>query len=393
MRALSFVLPACASLFIALGSAPTPAPACGFCCNGRPQTFAETAKATDVIVLAEWISAEKQKPNAPAFTRLEIVGVGKGPKALARIGDEIIVPAYHAGNEDALFLVVGTINNGVQWGLKAEFTTAAFEYLLRVPRLKVPATQRLAFFAEHLESADKHIAADAFLEFEQAVYSDLVRFAPRLSLSRLRHWVADPNIDSSRIGLYAMMLGVRGEPVDSEVLKQFILDDSGGFRLGLDGVMAGYLLLRGAQGLGLLEETKLHNNDATLSEKYAVMQAVRFLWEYAPEKITRQRLCETMRILVENPVVADLAIADLSRWKDWAVRERLMTMYGDKKFAEPSIKRAIVRYMFYCAADIPAGTPQGIVPFHAQQAKLNLAYLEKADPETYQKTKMFLILN
>ena len=108
--------------------------------------------------------------------------------------------------------------------------------------------------------------------------------------------------------------------------------------------MAGYLLLTGEEGLSLIEDTKLRNNDAVFSETYAGMSSLRFLWTYAPERIPAERLRESMRILLDRPDLADLVITDLARWEDWSVVDRLFQMYGQEDYGIPSIKRNIVRY-------------------------------------------------
>ena len=51
------------------------------------------------------------------------------------------------------------------------------------------------------------------------------------------------------------------------------------------------------------------------------------MWTYEPDIIPKGRLKESLRLLLDRPELADLVIADLSRWKDWKIMDRLMTIY------------------------------------------------------------------
>ncbi len=119
------------------------------------------------------------------------------------------------------------------------------------------------------------------------------------------------------------------------------------------------------------------------------MQTLRFMWTYEPDRIPKDRLKESMRILLDRPELADLVIADLARWKDWGVQERLMAMYDEEEFDIPSIKRAIIRYMYYCSED--KEKEASVVPEYAVAAAEHLKVLEEKDPKTVRNAKRFLI--
>ena len=217
-----------------------------------------------------------------------------------------------------------------------------------------------------------------------------------------------------------MMLGLCGTDADVKLMEQKILETADDFRLGIDGVMGGYLLLTGDKGLAVIDEKKLKDKKAPFSETYAAMQALRFMWQYGDGRISLERLRQSMRILLERPELADLVIADLSRMKDWSMQDRLMAMYDDEAYNVPSIKRAIVRYMLAGtkdtgekkpAQDKPAGdkeagdkgaadkptVPEATVapvdlPKHVIHATECLAEIEKKDPKTVNEAKRFFLL-
>jgi hypothetical protein len=128
------------------------------------------------------------------------------------------------------------------------------------------------------------------------------------------------------------------------------------------------------------------------SETYAAMQAVRFAWNYGGT-IKKDRLKESMRLLLDRPEVADLVIADLARWKDWAVQDRLMKLYDHKDYDIPSIKRAIVRYLLVCSKDTEDDKEQNPKAEYARLAKQHLGTLREKDPDTVKQAERFFYIN
>jgi hypothetical protein len=134
-----------------------------------------------------------------------------------------------------------------------------------------------------------------------------------------------------------------------------------------------------------------------------------------------------MRILLDRPELADLVIADLSRWQDWQVQDRLMTLYGSPEYDVPSIKRAIIRYMLVSTKNDPpkndtladasqgnkapatatasagasiaatvqndAAAPVVAEPEHVLKGKKYLEDIKAKDPQTYKEAERFFIVN
>jgi hypothetical protein len=245
------------------------------------------------------------------------------------------------------------------------------------------------------------------------------------------------------LGLYGLLIGLCGNQNDSKVLEKKILEKTEDFRLGIDGLMSGYLLLTGDKGLAVLDEHKLKNRDVPFSETYAAMQALRFMWKYSEGRIEKSRLRASMRILLDRPELADLVIADLARWKDWEIQDRLMELYvlalasdsddkGDDEaddkgnneaddraadlqkaleciaardpkmkvdvaepFNVPSIKRAIIRYMLVSTKDVPDEATSGedsVIPEHATKGKKYVDVLRQLDPKTVAQAERFFFL-
>jgi hypothetical protein len=188
-----------------------------------------------------------------------------------------------------------------------------------------------------------------------------------------------------------MMIGLCGDESDADMLEKRILVKSDEFRLGIDGLMGGYLLIKKDKGLDVLDKYKLQDKKIPFSETFSAMQALRFMWTYGTGRIAPERLRQSMRLLLDRPEMVDLVIADLARWQDWSIQEKLMGMYGEGAYDIPSVKRAIIRFMLVSSKDV-GDSAAADVPPHAKKGKEYLAELRKRDPKMVSEAERFFIV-
>lgn len=372
------------------GMASRPVEGCPFC-SAPSLTLSEQLAQSDAAVLVQWASArpgdsESGDVGSTDYQILEVVNPGQ---THLKRGDVVTLPRFRSGKEGDLFLLLGTQGTELEWGSPLEVTETSFNYIRQAPSPETPPTARLSYFVQFLEYPDPLISNDAYAEFANAPYKDIVPLAAELPREKIRQWVADPEVPPTRLGLYGLLLGLCGTADDVPLMEQKITEKSDDFRLGIDGVMGGYLLLTGADGLELLDETKLKSREVPFSETYAAMQALRFMWTYS-DRIEKDRLRQSMRILLDRPDLADLVIADLARWEDWSIIDRLMALYDAKDYDIPSIKRAIVRYLLVASKDKPQ---EGKPADHVQRAEQHLARLRETDPKTVKQAERFFFVN
>ncbi|WP_437190800.1 hypothetical protein [Planctomicrobium sp. SH527] len=364
--------------------------ACPFC-SAPSLTMSEQLAGAQAAVLVQWASgkeADKDK-GFIGSTTYEIVNVVRDESKELKKGSPIVLERYRQAKPGELFLLFGSITEGkVEWSSPLEVTESSFNYVIQAPSKETPAIERLAYYLKFLEYPDQFVAGDAYSEFANAQYDEIVPLADKMPRENLKKWLSDPDVTATRIGLYGLMLGLCGKPEDADFLKAIVLKDTDSFRLGIDGVMGGYLLLTGRDGLTVIQESKLGNAEVPFSETFAAMQALRFMWQYAKGRISEDDLRGAMRLLLERPNLADLVIVDLARWNDWSITDRLMKMYDEKEYQVPSIKRAIVRFMLIAEKDpaVKAGAP---VPDHVTKAKANLEKLREVDPKTVKAAERF----
>jgi hypothetical protein len=365
VRVVSVVLVAAA-----LVAVPATAWSCPFC-SAPSQTLAEQVAQSDGVALVQWVEAKPAKEQNPGSSTYEVLQALKSPAQSVKKGDRVHLPRFRAGKKGDLFLLLGTKagkGDQVEWSSPLEITETAFNYVAQAPSPEVPTARRLAYFVKFLEFPDQLISNDAYAEFANAPYRDIAAVAELLPSEKIRGWLQRPETPQTRLGLYGLLLGLSGNGEDAQVLADKIAKNSEDFRIGIDGMISGYLLLTGEPGLEKIDEWKFKDRKVAFSETYAAMMGLRFMWQYAGGRIPNERLMQSMRLLLDRPELADLVIADLARWNDWSVQDRLMGIYGKGEYNIPSIKRAIIRYMLMSARGKSSTQPAGTTGSSGQPA-------------------------
>ncbi|WP_166825429.1 hypothetical protein [Thalassoroseus pseudoceratinae] len=355
--------------------------ACPFCAPTDP-TLSERVSQSDAASLGQWVEAQEMDGSKGAETKFAVLSHLKFPEKVKPA--TIHVPEFVRGQTGDLFLLLGQLDPDsesiILWERPEAITETAFQYVNQAPAPETAPAKRLPYFHRFLEFSDPLIGDDAYAEFAKAPYEAV--FAARESYSRekLRKWLTSEDVLAPRRGLYGLLLGLVGNDEDAQLLKQLIDDQSDSVRLGIDGVMAGFVLLRGNDGLRYLRLKIFEDPKTPITDVHAGLTAMRFLWRSGPPDISRDIIKETVHGALDRPEAADLAIADLARWKDWSVQEELMTLYHKKDTENPlgqiATRRAIIRYLLASSLDDDAKDQ----PQHVEQAKQYIEEIRKSDP-------------
>ncbi len=424
-------------LSLSLVSATAHSAHCCPFCSAPSLTLTEQLTQADAAVLVQWVDGKPPEEKAAGSTTYMVVEVARGPKDKIKKDEKITVPRFRAGKKGDLFLLTGVKDKEIDWQAPLEVSEASYQYIVQAPSSETPTAKRLEYFLKFMEFPDQLVSNDAYGEFANAPYEDILKIRGKMDRTKIAKWLTSKETSATRIGLYGLLLGLCGQPEDAEVMRKKIEEKTEDFRLGIDGVTSGYLLLTGGDGLDIIDKTKLRDKKAPFSETYAAMQALRFMWSYGNDRITKERLRQSMRELLDRPELADLVVADLARWEDWSIQDRLMSLYGEGDYNIPSIKRAIVRYLLTAAKvnppkanppkfddpkktdnsvaanspkpeELPATTksdlPKGDdpknsdsakpieLPAHVLQARANLEALREKDPKTVKDAERFFFL-
>jgi hypothetical protein len=400
----------------AIGLAAGIAAACPFC-SVETQTLSEETRGADAVVLAKLLkeapaSANAADPNSGTAT-FQIIEVLHGQESLKGT-KEIGVVFFGDTSREKTYLVNGIGKDKIDWTTPLPLSAAAVEYVKRLPTVPQNGADRLAFFQDYLEHADPLLAQDSYDEFARAPYAELRDLKPRMKHDRVVKWVQDPEVSPSRRRLYLTMLGICGSKADVPMLESMIASDfetmkpaieqmsrtaliMGGplglpvwidavqqeerrKKLGLDALVACYLILRGPDGLELVENRFLKNPHAEYTHIYSTIMALRFHGDENTGILPKERLLGSMRLLLNNADFADQVILDLSRWEDWSVLDRVVEMFKTSD-SKGYVRQPVVSYLTV-ASEQPGEV--------GTRAKAAMAELEKLDPETVKTAKSLM---
>lgn len=354
--------------------------ACPFCSAQQAQTLREEMESADVFLVAR--SAQDAHPIAPDGevpleidkTTFDVVDILKGRDLL---GDVKQVEVVYFGQQPrgTLFYLVARDAPQLRWESPIPILPAAADYIRQLPRVaKREVPERLEFYLKFLEHEDQIIAADSFDEFARADYDQVGSIGDKLDRQWVLDRVNDPQVSAVRRGLFLVLLGLCGTPEDADALENKIRGDDREIKPGLDALLSCFLVLRGPDGLSLVDEMFLSDEEASYGDTYAALQALRFHGQ-SETVIPRPRLLESLRLVLERPKLADLVIPDLARWEDWSVMDRLVVLFRDADEKSTWLRVPVVHYLQVCP--LP-------------EAKVQLAALEKLDPETVERALEFM---
>ena len=359
------------------------ASACPFC-TAVKQTFTEEMEAMDVVVLAQLVrpaeipannrSGQANQEVAKAlFTVLEVIKGGAQVKAKTQI------ETLYFGEEDkkSAFLVMGVDPPNLIWSTPLKLSERAKDYVIALPKLPKQGAERLAFFQDFLTDEDPILAGDAYDEFARAPYVDVKALKSKMDHDQLVTWIKASDTTVSRRRLYLTMLGVCGGKKDLPLLETMIKSDDPVDKSGLDALIACYLTLNGEAGMPLIESIFLKNEKADYADTYAAIMALRFHGNEG-EVISRDRVLEGLRYMLDRPQLADLVIPDLARWEDWSQMEKLVQLFKEANDKSSWVRVPVINYLRACPKP---------------EAKKYIAELEKIDPAAVKRANTFYPFN
>jgi hypothetical protein len=359
----------------------SPAPACPFC-SMQGQTLMGYVNQSSMVLFGTLTNAQLGADGG-GTTDLIIEEVLKKDPIL---GDKkvLTLPRYVPVDKNAKtkFLIACDVYKGKidpYFGVPVPADSDMVKYLNGAMAVKdKDISTRLRFYFDFLDNHDTEISNDAYKEFGNADYKDYREMAKHLPAEKIVGWLKDPNTPAFRYGLYASMLGHCGTAKDADFLRQMLEDPQKRVSSGVDGILAGYTMLKPKEGWAYISALMKDPSKEFLI-RYAALRAARFFWDSRPDVLDKKDLVDGVCQLLNQEDVADLAIEDLRKWDRWEVAERVLDLYGKKSHDVPIIRRAILRYALSCQQQVP-------------RAAAFVADLRKRDPETVKDAEELLKL-
>ena len=381
-----------AFVVVALCANGTVVGACPYCPRFDFTLSTKLAEAEEACIVS-FIESKDGEELSRQTTRFQIEKFLK-PSKKYKVGGQVEIPIGVTGNKGDTFLLMGQSDgDSFEWGLPVEIDEISGEYVRQAPSPEVkPEEDRLIYFLKFLDVANPQISNDAFAEFSRARFEDVERLVTKVDRDKLRvrvrAWLNDPNPQLVvRKAFYGMLLGLVGKDDDAEFLKKQIMApaDPDKVRWGIEGMMGGFLILRGEEGLKFLVQKKIDTipknwqlSDAQRDDLDAVRMTLSFLWDFRHQQFSEESLRSVMRRYLDSPQFAESVIVDLARWKDWASLDRLIASYGQPPWETRSGKEKIVVFALTCLKD----------PMAAAVKKENATkFIDGLDPAFVQSVK------
>lgn len=337
-----------------------PASACPFCPTAGQTLSGEVASADFILYgVLKNATRDASDPNSlnKGTTDMEVELVIKSHDMIK--GKKVVtLPRFvPPDGKDQKYLIFFNVFNGQIDPYRGEPVSADSklpDYLKGAIEVKAKDAQtRMRYFFDYLESPDLVISTDAFSEFGNADYKDVRPLAEKLDPALVMKWLKDPNTRASRFGLYGLLVGHCGKPSDAKAIRELLNDTTRAYSSGLDGVMAGYIMLDQKAGweylMGLVKDAKQE-----FPVRYAALKTVRFFWEYRPDVIPNKQVLEAMHALMDQPDLADLPMEDLRKWKCWDQTEKVLAYTEKQSHNEiPIVARAMLKYALNAEKENP----------------------------------------
>lgn len=370
-------------------------------CFAPPPPLSHQFAQAESVALVKLLETHPGQGDNPGSSTYEIVEILRDTKKTLKVGTKLTRPE-RVLRQPGMLAFAWKFPHSASRGSDErieETTVELVKYLRNAPPPNRDDPKRLEHFAKFLEDPDVDIAADAYHECSIASATDVIRVARKFPPEKLRAWLfgkSQAPRTTIRGGLYATMLGWCGDRSDIEPLRSYIVaplkDDD--FRIGTEGYITAYLMLAGYRGLPEIEQFKLMAKESPFSERYAAIQAVRYLYQHGEGRIPQARLRQCMHKLVDQPDLAEIAIIDLARWKDWELQTRILKLYGSGgEFNGRRVKKAMINYMLVSVFDVPANQTdskdRAELPPHVRFGHEALKKMREQDPKLVADTEIF----
>ncbi|MCC7335514.1 MAG: hypothetical protein IT422_10470 [Pirellulaceae bacterium] len=341
--------------------------ACPFC-SAVSQTLSEEMAAMDTAAIARIVTGSETDADA----EFEVVSVLRGDN-LIHPEQKVRVNYFGKAKPEQQFLLMGVDPPDLLWSSPLPVSATAIEYIQSLTKLPKDRLERLAFFLPYLEHSESMLARDAYDEFAKTPYADLKTLKSQYDHAKLLEWIQDASLPPDRRRMYLVMLGICGDPSDADLLERLLRSDDDNQRGGLDAMIACYLTLRGAEGLPLVDELFLNNKKSQYADTYAAIMALRFHGTDGGV-IEKERVLQSMRLILDRPELADLVIPDLARWEDWTQIDKLSELFKSADEKSSWVRVPVINYLRAC-------------PLAAAETRLN--ELKEIDPAAFKRATSF----
>lgn len=339
--------PRLAALLAALAmlSLSLPVVACPFCMDERGPTLVGDFDQALLVVYGHF---GKSHDSGDGFERSSDFVIEQVLKSheIIKGKNTVRVPKAidRAGSKFLLFCDVYKDRIDPYRGLEVQTGSELLKYLTGAMSLKAKTMpERLRYCFDFLNSPEIEVSLDAYREFARADYKDYKDIGKSLPPDTIAGWLRDDKTPPYRYGLYASLLGHCGGSKHAELLRQMIDDPEKRKGSGIDGLIAGYVMLEPQKGWAYVQSF-LDDTQKPFLMRYAALRTARFLWDQRPDLVEKGMLIKGVMSLLRHPDMADFAIEDLRKWQRWEMTGQVLDLFNQKSHSTPIVQKAILRF-------------------------------------------------
>jgi hypothetical protein len=374
-----------ALLGLALAQAPAQANTCPFCIDNLGPTLAGDFNQASIVIVGTVTDARrvgKDRNLEGGTTTFRIDQRLKDHPLLNKLANKdgtITLPCYLPQAKARFLIFCDVYKNNIDpyRGVELVDRSEAVDYLLKAVALKdQPIGKRLRHCFDYLNSADTDVSMDAYREFAKAEYHEYRDMAKTLPPDVIAGWLQDPKTPGYRYGLYASLLSLCGDgKKHGDLLRAMIDDPKKRQSSGIDGLMAGLLILQPKEGWKYLETT-LGNEQEEFLMRYSCLSAMRFFWGTRPDVYSKEQLIKGMTLALRHSDMADFAVEDLRKWRRWELTPTVIGLFDKDSHNLPVIKRSILRFALQAGKQ---GKIDIANKFVAEQRRLNEEWVKDTE--------------
>lgn len=372
---MNFLRAGCVALFLlALALIVPSADACLFCSEQRGPTLADDFSKAAAVIVGTCSNPKRGAGGLDDSSTEFIIDDIVKPHPLLKDQKKIVLPRFIADTKNRHIIFADVYKDKLDFyrGVPIESDSVMVKYLTGAYAVqdKSPG-ERLRYYFDYLNYPEYEIALDAYREYAKADYKDYQQMAKTLPVSKLVTWINDPATPAYRLGLFASLLGHCGGPEEVKLLKKTINDPEKRKGSGVDGMMAGLVMLDPKGSWAFLSEQMLDPKQ-DFQYRYSVFRTARFLWETRTDLVPKEELVKSMGGLIQSTDMADFAIDELRKWKRWEYTPAILDLFDKKSHSLNVIRRSIAR--FAMRTSDPAGAK-----FIAEQRRRDAEWVQDVE--------------
>jgi hypothetical protein len=324
-----------------------PADACLFCSEQRGPTLTDDFSKAEIVMVGTCANPKIGLNGLDDSTTDFIIDEIVKSHPMVKDKKKIVLPRYIADTQSKHIIFADVYKGNLDFyrGVPIAADSLMVKYLkgaIAVNNKKQP--ERLRYFFDYLNIPEFEIALDAYREYAKADYKDYEQMAKTLPKETLVKWFNDPKTPSFRLGLFASLMGHCGGPEEAKLLKAALDDPEKNKGSGIDGIMAGLVMIDPKGGWAYLSQ-RMNDPNEDFQSRYCAFRTARFLWETRPDLVPKETLVKSMGSLIDSRDMADFAIDELRKWKRWEFTQPILNLWGKESHNLNVIKRSIGRYM------------------------------------------------